>query len=429
MTSGFNSELNIAGSYYTATASAFAPAPRLDGERIADICVVGGGYTGLAAALAAAEAGLSVILLEAGRIGWGSSGRNGGQIIPGLRKGAAELVKLYGPQAARAIFTLALSARDRVLARIEKHAIACDAIMNGHLTLAAKPADLAWMREEVEALETHMNYRHARVLGVDETCSLVNAPGFHGGLRDDMGGHMHPLNYALGLADAARAVGVALYEHSAALSVEQGQGVRVATATGLVQAKACVLACDAYLGDLDARLAARIMPVANYLVATEPLAYPEKLIAHQLAVSDSRFVVNYFRLSEDGRLIFGGGERYTPDPPADIAAFVRRHLERVFPQLKGVRIEHAWGGLVSITMTRLPHVGRIGDMYFAHGYSGQGAAMATLAGEVLAEAIGGKTDRFDLLAHLAPPRFPGGSALRAPLHVAGMAWYALRDRL
>jgi gamma-glutamylputrescine oxidase len=257
----------------------------------------------------------------------------------------------------------------------------------------------------------------------------VASPLVHGALFDALGGHFHPLNYALGLADAARRQGVPLFEHSRAVSIDTSRGVVVKTDEGIVRARYGVLACDALLEGLEPRIAGRIMPVANYIIATAPLEDPSALIADGLAVSDSRFVVNYFRLSADGRLIFGGGERYTPDPPADIAAFVRPFMLKVFPQLADTPIEHAWGGLVSITMTRMPHIGRMGDLFFAHGYSGQGTILPAIAASAIGDAMAGKTDLFDVLAGLAPPEFPGGAALRAPLHVLGMLWYALRDRL
>jgi gamma-glutamylputrescine oxidase len=425
----FNAGLGMAKSYFAPTANPFASAPKLEGEYSADVCVIGGGFTGLSAALHAAERGYSVILLEAGRIGWGASGRNGGQMIPGLRKGAAELVRTFGKARARTIFDLALEARGVVLDRIAKHNIACDLRINGHLTAAAKPADLRWMEEEVAALADVMDYPHARMLDRAQTRAELDSPLFHGALLDALGGHLHPLNYALGLADAARGASVKLFEQSRVISVESTNGVRIQTESGAVKARFAVLACDALLGDLEPRLAARIMPVANYLVATAPLDDPAALIPNDLAVSDSRFVVNYFRRTADGRLLFGGGERYTPDPPADIVAFVRPHMERIFPQLKSVGIDHAWGGLVSITMTRLPHIGRSGNVFFAHGYSGQGVLMASLAGKLVAEAMAGTAERFDALASIAPPEFPGGATLRAPLHVLGMVWYALRDRL
>ena len=283
------------------------------------------------------------------------------------------------------------------------------------------------MREESDTLARAMNYSHTRVLSVDEAAAAVDAPGFHGALLDEGGGHLHPLNYALGLAAAARSAGVQLCENSRVTRLETENGVTAHTEHGIVRARYGVLACDALLGDLEPRLASHMMPVANYLVATEPLVQP--LIRNDYAVSDSRFVVNYFRMSADNRLIFGGGERYSPEPPADIAAFARKHMLSIFPQLADTRIDYAWGGLVSISMTRMPHIGRMGDLFYAHGYSGQGVLIPALAGKVIAEAMSGTAERLDILASVAPPEFPGGAVLRSPLYVLGMLWYALRDRL
>ncbi len=424
-----NSGLGMERSYYVATANAFAPAPRLEGDIEADVVVIGGGYTGLHAALNAAERGYSVVLLEAGRIGWGASGRNGGQMIPGWRKGASELIARFGREKAKHLFALAMEARSLTLERIAKHNIACDLRTNGHLTLAAKPSDRDWMRAEAAALAEVMNYPNTRVLSAAEARDKVMNESFHGAFLDEGGGHLHPLNYALGLAEAARASGVRLFEHARVLRLDTTAGVAAHTENGAVRARYGVLACDALLEDLEPRIAKRIMPVANYLIATAPLDRPQDLIADDLAVSDSRFVVNYFRMSADGRLIFGGGERYSPSPPTDIEVFVRGHMAAVFPQLRDVRVDHAWGGLVSITMSRLPHVGRIGDLFYAHGYSGQGVLLPALTGKVLTEAMAGTAERFDVLTSIAPPEFPGGAALRSPLYVLGMLWYALRDRL
>lgn len=415
-------------SYYVATANPFTPAPKLEGEAAAGVVVIGGGYTGLHAALNAAERGYSVILLEAGRIGWGASGRNGGQLIPGWRKSATELIARYGEAKARLLFGLALEARTCTLERIARHEISCDIRLNGHLTLAAKRSDLSWMAAEAETLAKVMHYPHARVLSAQEARAKVDVR-FHGGLLDDFGGHLHPLNYVIGLAEAARSAGVRLHEHSRVIALDAASGVIARTETGAVRARYGVLACDALLDGIEPAIARRIMPVANYLLATEPLRRPQEFIADDLAVSDSRFVVNYFRMSPDGRLIFGGGERYTPTPPADIAAFARGHLLKIFPKLADARIDHAWGGLVSLTMSRLPHIGRSGDLFFAHGYSGLGVLLPALTGKVLVEAMAGTAERFDILADIAPPEFPGGEALRSPLYVLGMLWYALRDRL
>jgi gamma-glutamylputrescine oxidase len=423
-----NDTLSMSSSYYVASARQVADTQPLAGALGADLVVVGGGCTGLSAALHAARAGLSVVLLEGGRVGWGASGRNGGQIIPGLRKRATELVALYGVERARALLNLAFEARDLVVGLIAEHDIACDLKTTGHLLAAQRAGDIRWMEAEAECLAHRLDCPAVTVLSAAEARCEVDSP-YHGGLLDHRGGHLHPLNYTLGLAQAAQAAGVRIHEHSAVTALERGCGVRVRTRRGEVLANHAVLAGDALLQGLSDEVTTRIMPVANYLVATEPLDSPAALIPRDVAVSDSRFVLNYYRLSADGRLIFGGGERYSPRPPQDIAAFVRPHLESVFPQIRGVAISHAWGGLVSVTRTRLPHVGRRGEILFAHGYSGLGVILSTLAGKLLAEALTGRTDRFDLFAGLEPPAFPGGVALRGPLHVLGMLWYAFRDRI
>lgn len=425
---GFNDTLGMASSYYAATANPWVTAPPLGDPIDVDLAVVGGGCTGLSAALHAARRGLSVAVLEGGRVGWGASGRNGGQMIPGLRKGAAELVKLYGRERARALLDLAFEARDLVTGLIDEYAIDCDLKTTGHLVAACKASDLAWMEAEARCMHEVMHYPHVDVLTADQARAEVATP-YHGALLDRRGGHMHPLNYTLGLARAARDAGVLIFENSEALALKSGERVQVATAKGGVRARHAILAGDALLTGLMPRVNTRIMPVANYLAATAPLPDPAAVIANDRAVSDSRFVVNYYRLSADGRLLFGGGERYTPDPPRDMAAFVRNHMETVFPQLRGVAIDHAWGGLVSVTQTRLPHVGRQGEVLWAHGYSGLGVILSTLAGKLLAEALAGESARFELFAGLEPPAFPGGVALRGPLYVLGMLWYALRDRL
>jgi len=425
---GFNSGLDIERSYYVATANPAPRHPPLAGETDADLVVVGGGCTGLSAALHAAERGLKVVLLEGGRVGWGASGRNGGQMIVGLRKGAAELVRLYGRERARALFDLAFEAWGLVLDMIERHAIECDLRKTGHLVCAVSDGDMAWAERELECLTGVMNYPHMRLMSAAEARAAVNTP-YHGALFDALGGHMHPLNYTLGLARAAVAAGVIIHEDSAALKLDRRSGIRVETAGGAVRARHAVLAGDALLHGIDTRIESRIMPVGNYIAATEPLADAAAVIPSNAAVSDTRFVVNYYRLSADGRLLFGGGERYTPRPPADIPGFVRPHMEKTFPQLKGRRIDYAWGGLVSVTTSRFPHVGRDGEVYFAHGYSGKGVILSTLAGKLLAEAIAGETSKFALFEGLNPMPFPGGAALRGPLYVLGMLWYAMRDRL
>ncbi|NOU04316.1 MAG: FAD-binding oxidoreductase [Novosphingobium sp.] len=419
-----------APSYYAATANPFPAQPVSQGDLSADVVVVGGGYTGLSAALHAAEAGLSVILLEGKRIGWGASGRNGGQMIPGMRWGAVELVDRFGTDHARRLLEVANAAGEQVRARIARHAIACD-LRQGHFHAAAKPAHLEGMRRELDCLNTLLDHGAASIVSAGDVGDYVASPVYHGGMIDKNGGHLHPLNYALGLARAAQAAGVRIFEQSPVTAIDHSGPVVATTPHGRVTARHGVLACDAFMGELDAGLGRMTMPVANYNVATAPLSADQAkaLIPSGAAVSDSKFVLNYYRLSADNRLIFGGGEKYSPTPPPDVAGFVRPYLEGVFPQLKGVGIDHAWGGMVGVTLNRLPHFGRIGQSFFAHGWSGHGVLLTTLAGQLIAEAMRGTAERFDLFAALPNRPFPGGPLLRHPLYVAGMLWYALRDRL
>lgn len=419
-----------APSYYAASANPFPAQPRLQGEEEADLVVVGGGFTGLSAALHAAEAGFKVVLLEARRIGWGASGRNGGQMIPGLRWGAADLIKAFGVSRARDLVVLAGSARDAVVGRIERHAIACD-YRPGHFTAAAKPAHLDAMKQELDDLQRLTSYPQAAVISAGDVGKFVASPLYHGGLFDGRGGHLHPLNYALGLAQAALQAGVRIFEDSGVITLDGTGPVVAKTAGGQVKARYGLLATDTEIGQLAPCLGAMTMGIANYNVATAPLgdAQARALIPSLAAVADSKFVLNYYRLSADGRLIFGGGEKYTPRPPADVAGFVRPYLEQVFPQLEGVGIDYAWGGMVGVTLNRLPQLGRRGDLFHAHGWSGHGVLLTTLAGQLMAEAMRGHAERFDLFAALPAQPFPGGPLLRHPLSVLGMVYYALKDRL
>jgi gamma-glutamylputrescine oxidase len=424
----FNANLDFERSYYLATANPAERFAALAGDIEADVVVVGGGCTGLSGALHAREAGLSVVLLEGGRIGWGASGRNGGQIIPGLRKGAYELVKLYGRDRGKAVFDLAVEARDLVVDLIARHAIDCDLSLSGHLEAAVKPRAFDEMAAEVRCLAEVMDYPHAELVDAAAARRIVDTP-YAGGLLDKAGGHFHPLNYALGLAAAAGAAGVALHEDSVATKLSRdGAFVTVSTKSGSVRARYAVLAGDAYLAGLS-RAEDWIMPVGSYIAVTAPLRNAAELIPSNAAISDSRFVVNYYRLTADNRLLYGGRERYSPSAPGDIGSFVRPRIEETFPSLKGVAIENAWGGLVSITMSRLPHLAREGNVLIAQGYSGLGAILSTLTGKLVAEEISGPSERFARFASVAPARFPGGPALRGPLHVLGMLWYAFRDRL
>ncbi len=415
-------------SYYTATANPWTRQPVLQGPVACDVCVIGGGFTGLSAALTLAEQGLSVVLLEAETIGFGASGRNGGQLIPGLNWPGQEMAAEFGLERAKAIFDLASSAVDRVMNRVQQHDIDCD-LKSGHLEAAYKPAHFAYMQREAEFLERQFGWNSIDVIQPGDIGRHICGGNYHGGLYDRKGGHFHPLNYALGLAKAAMAAGVRIFENSRVTWVSDGAKVSVQTNTGTVAAAHAVIATDAWTHDIAADLGRYTIPIINYNIATAPLVDADTLLPSDAAVADSRFVLNYFRLSADKRLIFGGGEKYIQRPPADIGGFVRKYVKRVFPSLADTPIEYAWGGTVSVTMNRLPHIGRRRNIFFAHGFSGHGALVTTLAGELIAEAVAGTTSRFDVFANLPHRSFPGGKWLARPLATLGLLWYALKDRL
>ncbi|MEO8444143.1 MAG: FAD-binding oxidoreductase [Gammaproteobacteria bacterium] len=402
----------------------------LRGTATADVCVIGAGYTGLSTALHLAERGYSVVVLEGRQVGWGASGRNGGQLGTGQRREEAELEARFGRDTARQLFALGLAGRDLVRELVHRHAIDCD-LTAGQLLCAAKPAHASDLARRSARLAKDYGYPHQRVLSRRELRALVDSPIYHGGVRDAGAAHLQPLNYVLGIARACLAAGVRIYEESAVTGYTGRAPVVVRTADGEVRARYVVLACNGYLGGLEPRIANRIMPINNFILATAPLGdAAARLIADPACVHDTLFVVNYFRLSPDGRLLFGGGENYSRRFPADLKGFVRRHMLRVFPQLQAVPVDYAWGGTLAITMNRLPHVGRLApEIYFAQGYSGHGVSTGTLAGQLLAEAIAGTAERFDVLARVPPPPFPGGTLLRWPGLVLGMLWFALRDRL
>ena len=415
--------------YYRATANPFAAQRALEGDGRADLIVVGGGFTGMAAALAAAERGRKVVLLEANTVGHGASGRNGGQLIPGLRWSAGDLVETFGLERARAIHAVAMMAVDRVAARIARHGIACD-YKPGHLEAAWKPAHYDAMARETELLARDFGRAELKMVAPADMAQHIASPLYHGGLFDPRGGHFHPLNYLLGLATAALAAGVTIHEQNAVTELRQHEGVTAVTANGSVTAPQAIVATDAWTGELVPGARDLTVPILNYNIATAPLGdLADRLLPSDAAVADSRFVLNYFRLSADKRMIFGGGERYRQAPPPSIADFVRPDMAEVFPELAAVPIDHGWGGTVSVTMNRLPHLARQGAIYYAHGYSGHGALLTTLAGELLAEAIDGDSAAFDTLAALPHRRFPGGRFFAKPLATLGLLYYALKDRL
>lgn len=418
-------------SYYAATAKGDHPRPALAGDIDCDVCVVGGGFTGLSTALHLAERGYDCVLLEAERLGWGASGRNGGQLGSGQRKDPEEVAQLTSPEDSRRLWDLAEEAKTLVKTRIAQHNIDCD-LKPGVLSAAYKPGDTADHHAYAELLQRDFNYQDIRSVSRAEMAEMLGTDIYHGGCLDSGAGHIHPLNYALGLAKAAEGAGARLFEESRVTALEQGQKPTLRTANGVVRARYMVLACNGYLGGLAPKIAGHIMPINNYVLATEPLgeAGAKALIRDDVAVADSKFVVDYYRLSADKRLLFGGGETYRQSFPRDMKSFVRKYMLRVYPQLADTRIDYAWGGTLAVTLNRMPDFGRLsGDIYYAQGFSGHGVAMTSLAGQVMAEAIAGTAERFDLFSRIPTPKFPGGTLLRWPGLVVGMLYYSLRDKL
>jgi gamma-glutamylputrescine oxidase len=416
-------------SYYAATANQVTASRRLNDKLRTDVCVIGGGYTGLSAALHLRERGFTVALLEARRIGWGASGRNGGQIGTGQRQDEAELEKRCGADTARLLFDSAEAAKATVRRLIDDYAIDCD-LAPGQMVTAARPAHAGELERRAARLAARYGYTQMRYLSREQLREQLASDVYHGATLDDGALHLHPLNYALGLARACRQAGVHLFEYSPVRSYSRRTPSLVETPRAHVRTDHVVVACNGYLGRLEPRLAGRIMPINNFIVATAPLDDPAALIRDRVCVHDTRFVVNYFRMSADGRLLFGGGENYSARFPRDIAGFVRPYVTRVFPQLAELPIDYAWGGTLAITLGRLPHLGRLPpNLYFAHGFSGHGVAMGSFAGKLIADALAGEPSGFDLYAKLPTRRFPGGTLLRWPGLVAGMLWYAMRDRL
>ena len=418
-------------SWYAATANLKLDLPPLEGATSTDVCVIGAGYTGLSAAIHLRQAGYNVTVLEANKVAWGASGRNGGHVGTGQRAGQEELEKLVGLDHARALWQLSLEAVDTVCKLIEEHSIDCE-LKRGNLHVASKAGDIASMPAEVEHLQKVYNYQQLRYVDATELKSMTSGQGFGGGLLDTGSRHLHPLNYALGLARVAIELGATIHEGSRVLSYSEGSQVTVRTDRGEVQAKFLVLACNGYLEKLEPRTAGRIMPINNYMLATEPLGedLARRLIRDDTSMSDSRFVINYWKLSADNRLLVGGGESYSRRFPADIKGCVRQYALQIYPELADPRIDYGWGGTLAITHRRMPDFGLLSPTTFsAHGYTGHGVPIATLAGKLLAEVIGGTAERFDVMASVPAMEFPGGTLLRWPGLVAGMLFYSLRDRI
>lgn len=422
---------NNSVSYYAASATVAPGHPSLQGEVVADVCVIGGGIAGCATALELAERGYRVVLLEGQRVGWGASGRSGGQAITGFASGQGKLERQVGAENAKRMWDISLEGLQLIRDRVAKHNIDCD-LHWGQMHVAIKPRQRDDLLHEQREAEEKYGYRRLEFLERDQVESLLETKRYCAGLYDSGSGHLHPLNYTLGLAAAASAAGVTIYERSLATNVSYDNPAVVTTATGKVRAKFVVLCCNAYLNTLVPSLRSRIMPVGTYIVATQSLgeARMQRLMRENIAVTDTNFVLDYFRRSADHRLLFGGRVSYSGLDAFNTAQATRKRMLKVFPQLADVNIEYAWGGYVDITMSRAPDFGRVAPhIYYLQGFSGHGIALTGIAGKLVAESVAGQAERFDLFTKLHHRNFPGGELLRMPALVLAMLWYRARDLL
>ncbi|REG86699.1 NAD(P)/FAD-dependent oxidoreductase [Marinomonas pollencensis] len=418
-------------SYYASSANQTLSFPSLGGDIETDVCIIGGGYTGLSAALHLAEKGFQVTLLEGHVIASGASGRNGGQVCQGHNMSHAELTKKAGQDAADLLWRLSLESVELVKALIKEYRIDCD-YKPGVLHVASKASHVDDIRNAVDYKRNHLGYDKVDYLDAQAVAEKLGTTHFHGGEYYRDAGHLHPLNYALGLAKAALEKGATLYERTQVIDYKAGDNPSVRTSKGTVKAKYLLFACNGYLGNLNQNAAKKIMPINNFMIATEPLpeAVYSRINPQDVAIADSKFVINYFRLSADKRMLWGGGENYSSRFPKDIGAFVQKHMVSIYPELKSANIDFSWGGTLAITLNRMPYFGhQEKNVFLAQGYSGHGVALATLGGKLMAEAVSGTAERFDVFSKVPSANFPGGTLLRWPGLVAGMLYYSLRDRL
>ncbi len=418
-------------SYYAATARALTPFPPLLGSVAADVCVVGAGIAGCSAALHLAERGYSVVLLEEHRVGWGASGRSGGQALPGFSLEQHQLAALVGRDTARALWNVTVEGLDLIRDLIRRHAINCDWV-DGHLHAAVKPRHREELLVSRDELSSEYGYDTVRLIERPELRDLLASDRYIAGLHDARSGHLHPLNYTLGLAGVARKLGVVIHEGTRALRYEGRSPIVVHAANGNVRCRHLVLCGNIYIDGAAPALERTILGVGTYIVATEPLGAERAraLIRNNMAVADLSWIIDYFRLSADHRLLFGGRVSYSGLDPAATSGLTRQRMVRVFPQLEDVRIDYSWGGYLDITMNRAPHFGRLApDVYFLQGFSGHGITLTGIAGKLVAAAVAGTAERFDLFTRIPHRAFPGGRLLRRPALVLAMLYYRLRDLL
>ncbi|RWA79432.1 FAD-binding oxidoreductase [Mesorhizobium sp.] len=426
----YQSPISPGRSWYEDTAGPRREYPALDGDRTCDVVIVGGGFTGLSAAAHLAKAGTNVVLIEAHRFGDGASGRNGGQLGTGQRAWAEELEAEYGFSRAKSLFDLAEEAKTHLLDFAAANAIEID-YMPGQLSVAHKRRYVDDYKAHAEIMASRFGYPHVSFMDANETAERLGSTRYFGGTRDTGTGHIHPLKLVTGTAKVAAAAGAHLFERTPSTGIAASGGkVRVTTAKGTISAEKCLIAVNAYGGNLEPVSAAHIMPIGSFIGATMPLGAESRVLPGGESVDDSRFVVRYFRKSKDGRLLFGGREVYAVNDPKDIHIHIRRQIAELYPALRDVEITHGWGGYVGITVPRKPFVREVmPNVISMGGYSGHGVTLSNFFGKLYAETVAGNRDRLKLIEDLKIPAFPGGRRFRAPLLFLALNWFALRDRI
>ncbi|WP_041543859.1 FAD-binding oxidoreductase [Oceanimonas sp. GK1] len=417
-------------SYYAATANAHASWPQLTENIHCDVCVVGGGYTGLSTALFLTEAGFDVVLLEAGRIGFGASGRNGGQLVNSYSRDIDVIESRYGADTARMLGSMMFEGGDIIRERIQQYDIQCD-FKPGGIFAALNSRQLHELESQKGNWERY-GHDGLELLDADRVAREIDTDRYVGALLDHRGGHIHPLNLALGEAEAIRQLGGRIFEQSAVTDIRYGEPALAKTEKGSVSAKFMVLAGNAYLGNLEPKLSAKAMPCGTQIVTTEPLSdeQAQSLIANQYCVEDCNYLLDYYRITGDNRLLYGGGVVYGARDPDDIDRLVLPKLLKTFPQLEGVKIDYRWTGNFLLTLSRLPQFGRLEpNVYYMQGYSGHGVTCTHLAGRLLSEVLKGQAERFDAFARLPHLPFFGGRRFQVPFSAMGAVYYSLRDKL
>ena len=423
-------------SYYAASANEQPQYPKLEGDIEVDVCVVGGGFAGLSSAIELADKGYKVAVLEANHIGFGASGRNGGQIIAGLACEIEVIESALGFEAAKQVWNMTLEALDLVRERVKRFDIKCD-LVDGFLGVSVNEKKGKSLRKWFDDMAKRYGYEaDATWIEPAYLKKWIDSPRYFNGYFDKRGGHLHPLNYCLGLAKGAAGLGVQVFQHSAVTEMQQGETLVLKTEKGQIKAKFVVLAGNVYLPEIAPEIAPsltkKIMPVGTYIIGTEPIdaGLAAKLIPKNAAVCDTNFVLDYFRFSADKRMLYGGRVSYSAMTPRNLTQSMQARMAETFPQLAKTKVEYTWGGFVDISMNRAPDFGRVADnVYYLQGFSGHGVALTGLAGKLVAEAISGQAERLDVFTKIKHHDFPGGKLLRTPALVLGMAWYQLRDKL